>query len=165
MAVIYELLKAAHILAPIIWLGGALMLILLGVRARRQGPAQLVPIFRKAAKVAPRTFVPASLVLVLVGFALLGMGKLPFAPWVILGIVGWAITFVTGIAVLTPNVKKTESPSEQQGPPSEVALAQVQRVLMLTRIDLVVLTLIVFECDEAALSLGGCRLAVAENAA
>lgn len=110
MAVIYELLKAAHILASIIWLGGALMLILLGVRARRQGPAQLVPIFRKAAKVAPRTFVPVSLVLVLVGFALLGMGKLPFAPWVILGIVGWAITFVTGIAVLTPNVKKTESP-------------------------------------------------------
>jgi uncharacterized membrane protein len=145
MTAVYEVLKGVHILAAVVWLGGALMLTILGVRARRQGPQELVAIFREVATVAPRTFVPASLVLVIVGFALLGVGKLPFELWVILGIVGWAITFVTGIAVLTPGVRRAESLLSELGPNSEVALAQVQRVLVLTRIDLVVLTLIVFD--------------------
>jgi uncharacterized membrane protein len=145
VAGLYTALKVIHVLAVVLWLGGATMLTILALRARGRGSEALVGIFREVALLAPRIFVPMSLVLVVTGFALLGSGGLPYRLWVILGIVGWAITFLTGIAVLTPQVKRAESLLELHGPGSEVALGQVRRVLALARIDLVVLTLIVVD--------------------
>jgi uncharacterized membrane protein len=141
----YTTLKVIHILAAVIWLGGATMLTVLAIRARRRSGDALAAIFREVAFLAPRIFVPASLVLVVTGFALLGAGSLPSSLWVILAIAGWAITFLTGLLVLTPQVKRAESLLEEHGPTSEAALGQVRRVLMLARIDLVVLTLVIVD--------------------
>jgi uncharacterized membrane protein len=141
----YTTLKVLHVLAAVIWLGGAAMLTVLAIRARRQSGEALVAIFREVALLAPRIFVPASLVLVLTGFALVATGSLPYDLWVVLAIVGWAINFLTGLLVLTPQTKRAESLLEEHGSTSEAALGQVQRVLMLARIDLVVLTLVIVD--------------------
>ena len=141
----YTLLKVVHILAAVLWLGGATMLTVLAIRARRQSGDALVAIFREVALLAPRIFVPASLLLVLTGFALVATGNLPYDLWVVLAIVGWTITFLTGLLVLTPQTKRAESLLEEHGSTSEAALGQVQRVLMLARIDLVVLTLVIVD--------------------
>jgi uncharacterized membrane protein len=139
------MLKVLHVIAAVIWLGGAGMLTVLAIRARRQSGEALVAIFREVALLAPRIFVPASLVLVLTGFALVATGNLPYDLWVVLAIVGWTITFLTGLLVLTPQTKRAESLLEEHGSTSEAALGQVQRVLMLARIDLVVLTLVIVD--------------------
>ena len=146
MITTYSLLKTVHILAAVIWLGGAIMLTILAVRARRAAdPQGLVRIFRDVAFIAPRTFVPASLVLVATGFWMVADAGLPYETWVVLAIVGWAVTFVTGIAVLTPQTKRAEALLDEHGATSELALAQVRRVLVLARIDAVVLTLVVVD--------------------
>jgi hypothetical protein len=84
-------------------------------------------------------------VLVLTGFWLVANGDLGYDLWVVLAIAGWAVTFVTGLAILTPQVNRGEALLERHGPTSDVALAQVRRVLTLARIDLVVLTLVVVD--------------------
>ena len=121
------------------------MLAVLAIRARRRSGEALVAIFRDVALLAPRIFVPASLVLVVTGFGLLATGDLPYELWVILALVGWAITFLAGLLILTPQVKRAESLLEEHSPTSEAALGQVQRVLTLARLDLVVLTLVVVD--------------------
>ena|SRR5215210_1741512 len=141
----YTALKVIHILAAVLWLGGATMLAVLAIRARRRSGEALVAIFRDVALLAPRIFVPASLVLVVTGFGLLATGDLPYELWVILALVGWAITFLAGLLILTPQVKRAESLLEEHSPTSEAALGQVQRVLTLARLDLVVLTLVVVD--------------------
>ncbi len=83
--------------------------------------------------------------MVVSGFWLVADGDLGYDLWVVLAIAGWAVTFLTGLAVLTPQVNKAEALLEREGPMSEVALAQVRRVLTLTRIDIVVLTLVVID--------------------
>jgi len=127
----YTALKVIHILAAVLWLGGATMLAVLAIRARRRSGEALVAIFRDVALLAPRIFVPASLVLVVTGFGLLASGDLPYELWVILALVGWAITFLAGLLILTPQVKRAESLLEEHSPTSEAALGQVQRVLTL----------------------------------
>ena len=107
------------------------MLAVLAIRARRRSGEALVAIFRDVALLAPRIFVPASLVLVITGFGLLATGDLPYELWVILALVGWAITFLAGLLILTPQVKRAESLLEEHSPTSEAALGQVQRVLTL----------------------------------
>ncbi len=141
----YTVLETVHLLAVIVWLGGAVMFTILALRARAQGPERLVTTFRDLTFVAPRTFVPASLVLVVTGFGLIASGDLPYDTWIVLAIIGWVITFLAGVAVLTPQTKKAEALIEQHGPTSDTALAQVQRVLMLARIDLVILALVVID--------------------
>jgi len=141
----YTALKVIHILAAVLWLGGATMLAVLAIRARRRSGEALVAIFRDVALLARRIFVPASLVLVVTGFGLLATGDLPYELWVILALVGWAITFLAGLLILTPQVKRAESLLEEHSPTSEAALGQVQRVLTLARLDLVVLTLVVLD--------------------
>jgi uncharacterized membrane protein len=148
MTGLYTGLKVVHVLAVVLWLGGATMLATLAIRARRRSGEALVSTFGEVARLAPRIFVPASLVLVVTGFGLLATGSLPYRLWVILAIVGWTITFLTGLLVLTPQTKRAESLLEEHGTASEVALGQVQQVqqvLLLARIDLVVLTLVVID--------------------
>ena len=101
------------------------MLTVLAIRARRRSGEALVAILQEVALLAPRIFVPASLVLVVTGFGLLATDELPYELWVILALVGWAITFLAGLLVLTPQVKRAESLLDEHGPASEVALGQV----------------------------------------
>jgi len=68
-----------------------------------------------------------------------GWGKF----WVVAGLVGYALTFVTGIALLSPQAKKIEALSESKGPTDPETLAAISRVLLIARLDIAVLLLVV----------------------
>src|SRR5436305_1687896 len=136
MVTTYTVLKTIHVLAAIIWLGGSLMLMILGERARRDrdDPPRLTRTIGEIAFVAPRTFIPASLVLVITGFWMVQDNGLPYSTWVVLGIIGWGVTFLTGNLFLGPSSKKAAEALATAGPSEAQTLSYVDRLLLAVRV-------------------------------
>ena len=63
--------------------------------------------------------------------------------WVDLGLVGYAMTFVTGIAVLSPLAKKIQASAEENGPEHPRTLALIDRIVLVARIDVAVLLVVI----------------------
>jgi uncharacterized membrane protein len=143
----YSAFKAVHVLAAIIWIGGGALLMILGIAAeRKRDPVELATVARQAAMVGEKLFAPAGVVVVAMGVAMMvntnwGWGKF----WVIAGLVGYAITFVTGIAVLSPMTKKIAALTEAKGPNDPETAAAITRVLQIVRIDIAMLLLVVVD--------------------
>lgn len=103
----YALFKFLHVLAAIIWIGGAFIMLVFGINAVRQGDnAQLVGVASQMGWAAERVYVPASMATVLLGIIVATIGSMWGQLWVVLGLVGMAITMALGILVLTPRAKK-----------------------------------------------------------
>jgi hypothetical protein len=63
--------------------------------------------------------------------------------WVIIGLIGYALTFTTGIAVLAPLSKKVAALSDSVGPTAPETRAVIGRLLLVARVDITVLLLVV----------------------
>ncbi len=71
----YGVFKVIHVLAAIVWLGGAAALTLTGIRAERaKDKAQIMGIAKQAEWLGTRIFTPASLVVLAMGLALMHKG-------------------------------------------------------------------------------------------
>jgi uncharacterized membrane protein len=143
----YSAFKTIHVLAAIVWIGGgALLTILGGIAQRKKDPVELVTVARQAAMVGEKLFAPAGLVVVAMGIAMMantnwGWGNF----WIVAGLVGYAITFVTGIAVLSPQAKKVAELVAQNGPEHPETVAAVNRILLIARLDISMLFLVVVD--------------------
>ena len=143
----YSAFKAVHVIAAMIWIGGGALLMILGIVAeRRRDPVELATVARQAAMVGEKLFAPAGIVVVAMGVAMMvntnwGWGKF----WVIAGLVGYAITFVTGVGVLSPMTKKIAALTETKGPNDPQTAAALTRVLPIVRIDVTMLLLVVVD--------------------
>jgi uncharacterized membrane protein len=143
----YSAFKAVHVIAAMIWIGGGALLMILGIVAeRRRDPVELATVARQAAMVGEKLFAPAGIVVVAMGVAMMvntnwGWGKF----WVIAGLVGYAITFVTGVGVLSPMTKKIAALTEEKGPNDPETAAAIRRVLQIVRIDVAMLLLVVVD--------------------
>ena len=65
--------------------------------------------------------------------------------WVIAGLVGYAITFVTGVGVLSPLAKKVTALVEEKGATDPETTAQIKKILMIARVDVALLLLVVVD--------------------
>jgi hypothetical protein len=59
------------------------------------------------------------------------------------GLVGYALTFVTGIGVLSPLAKKIDVLLKEKGPAAPETQATIQRILLVARFDIAILLLVV----------------------
>jgi uncharacterized membrane protein len=143
----YSAFKAVHVIAAVIWIGGGALLMILGIAAERKGdPVELATVARQAAMVGEKLFAPAGIVVVAMGVAMMintnwGWGKF----WVIAGLVGYAITFVTGVAVLSPMAKKIAALTQAKGPNDPETAATITRTLQIVRVDVAMLLLVVVD--------------------
>ena len=139
----YAAFKTIHVIFAVAWVGGGLLLMILGLRAQREtDPGAVVAIARQAAFAGEKIFAPAGLVVFVMGIAMMlntnwGWGTF----WVDAGLVGYAVTFVTGIAVLSPLAKKIKVSAEQNGPEHPETIALIDRILLIGRFDAAVLLL------------------------
>ena len=140
----YDLYKFVHITAAIVWLGAGVMIQVLGARAQRTSDDEyLRRLFRDAGALGKVLFIPASLTVVAFGILMVVDGPWDFGPlWVVLGLAGYAATFVTGAFILGPRAEKVGERLAQEGMTPAITV-QMRRVLMLARIDTVVLFLVV----------------------
>ena len=88
---------------------------------------------------------PATILLLLMGIALVAYSPVyAFTDtWILLAFAGYAATFVTGAFVIGPASGKIGGLLEAEGPASPEAQALIKRIFSVSRVDLVVLLLVV----------------------
>jgi uncharacterized membrane protein len=141
----YAIFRAVHVVLAVFWVGGGLTLTILGLRAERMNdPVEMATLARQAAFVGERLFAPAGLLVLLMGIAMVINGRLGWGHfWIIAGLVGYAVTFATGLGVLSPLAKKVDVLLKEKGPEAPETQAAIQRILLVARVDIAVLLLVV----------------------
>jgi uncharacterized membrane protein len=141
----YSIFKWIHVSVAVVWVGGGVLLIMLGTRAERMDdPREIVMVAQQASFVGERVFAPAGLIVLLMGIAMVVHNHLGFGHfWITAGLVGYAITFVTGIAVLSPLAKKIDASATTNGPEHPATVALIKRVLFIARVDVAMLLIVV----------------------
>jgi uncharacterized membrane protein len=109
----YEFLLFVHITAAVVWLGGAFGFQMYGAVVRRGGdPEEMARFSARVGFLAERMFVPASLIVILAGIGLMIDGNWDWGQlWVIFALVTFGASFVTGLFILSPMVKRSSTAS------------------------------------------------------
>ena len=140
----YELLKTLHVLAAVVWVGGAATTQVYAMRANRATePERMVNFSSDAEWVGTRVFLPMSLILVASGFGMIGDASLDFDLWIIFGLAIWLVSAGVGSAFLGPESGRIANIVAAEGPASPNAQARIQRIFLISRIELVLLLLVV----------------------
>jgi uncharacterized membrane protein len=134
-----------HILCAVIWVGGAAVTQLFAMRAQAAGPHRLAEIAGDIEWIGTRVFIPTSLVLLTCGIWLVSRDIFTLQGWVVFGIVAFAISFVTGAAFLGPESGRIQGLIATQGPDSPETIARIKRIFLVSRIELVLLILVVLD--------------------
>jgi uncharacterized membrane protein len=145
---LYELLLFIHIAATVVWVGAGLFGIVLALGYDKDGDdAATERLLKDNERLALRLFVPASLVVVLMGIALvIESDAWSFDQlWLVIGLVGFAVTFCTGLFVLKPVGDRIARQMELDGGMTPQTLVEVQKLLVKARSDYVVLSLVIFD--------------------
>ena len=117
----YSLFKAGHVLFAVIWVGGGVTIMIHAIRAQTaRDPEGIVTVAKQAAFMGEKVFAPVGLVTFLLGIAMMintswGWGHF----WIIAGLIGYASTFIVGVAILSPLAKKIDAVGgEERADPS-----------------------------------------------
>ena len=144
----YEFLLFAHIAMATTWVGGAAIIQVFGLRAMRAtSPMRLADLGADIEWIGQRVLIPSSLLAVVSGVLMVidsdvwGFGD----DWIVIGIVLFAITFLAGAGFFGPESGRLGKLVEAEGPTSPAVLAKLKRLLALTRADLMLLFLIIFD--------------------
>ena len=139
----YLVLVFLHIFAAIVWLGGGAYFHYKFTMLRRANDvASMVAVGREVEAVGNRVFAPAAGVVLLMGALMVGLGPYGFDLWIALALIGYAVTFSTGMFFIGPTSAKVAAAVEAHGMDSPDVAAQMDRLLTIARIDYVVLLLI-----------------------
>jgi uncharacterized membrane protein len=143
----YEWFMTVHVLAAVMWVGGSVMLTLLGLMTLGLGdPVRLAQFAKQVSFLGGVYFPPLSLMVVAFGFAMIANGDLSYSlTWLQIAIVGWAVSFFVGAGYLGPHAKRLSKVLDDRGAEDAEAQALIQRILFVARLDAVLLLFIVFD--------------------
>ena len=143
----YDLLVFLHIAAAIVWLGAATVVQLFAARAdRSDDPLEMHRVASDTEWLAVRLFIPSSLVVLVVGLLLVFDGPWAFDQlWIVLGLAGYAFSFLVGILFLSPESGRIAKLIEARGPTDEAVVARIRRILAVSRFELAVLFAVVLD--------------------
>jgi uncharacterized membrane protein len=141
----YEFLKFLHIMAAVIWLGGAIALEFLEHRTHRH-PGELITVARQSDWLGSRLLTPAALVLLLLGISMVllewSFGEL----WIILALSFYAAALVAGLGFIVPELRRIASFLHADEERGEVELRRrLRRLLLVARVENIFLILIVLD--------------------
>ena len=141
----FAVFKLIHVSVAVFWVGGGILLTALALWAQtKDDPEELATVARQAAFVGERLFAPAGLVVLAMGITMVINDHIGFGTtWVVIGLVGYATTFTTGIAVLSPRAKRVATLLETKGAAAPETQAAIREILLIARIDVAVLLIVV----------------------
>lgn len=144
----YQWFLAGHVLSAVVWVGGGTTLAVLATMTLgMKDPVRLAQFSRQAGMIGERLYTPVSLLVLLFGIALMVNGQSPWdwdMTWVQIAISGWTLTFLVGLFYIRPTATKLAAAVEANGPEDPEAQAIIRRILLVTRLDVVMLLFIVF---------------------
>ena len=142
---LYELLLFFHITAAIIWVGAATTFFALDFRTDLSGDLE-----REASQnddagwLAPRLFIPASMGTFILGVLTAIEGDWDFGSlWIIIGLIGFGVSFVVGIGYFEPEIKRLVAAIERDGAAHHEVRRRMANIKMVSRIELAVLYVVV----------------------
>jgi uncharacterized membrane protein len=141
----FAVFKLIHVSVAVFWVGGGLTLTALALWAQtKNDPEEMATIARQAAFVGEKLFAPAGLVVLAMGITMVINDHIGFGTtWVIIGLVGYALTFTTGIAFLSPRAKRVAELLDTKGAAAAETQAAIREILLIARIDVGVLLIVV----------------------
>ena len=168
---LYEFLLFIHISATVVWVGAGLCSLVLAIGYDRDGDEPAIRRFlADQERLATRLFIPASLTVVVFGIALvIESDAWTFEYlWIVLGLVGFAATFVTGLFMIKPASERIGAAVEREGGRLTPELrTDIRKLIVMARLDYVVLFLVIADMvikptgDDAGVLLGMAVILVA----
>jgi uncharacterized membrane protein len=143
----YNVYKALHVTAILVWVGGDLTLTTLGIVFERRGDASaLAELGKMGAWIGTRVYTPALFAAFAFGVALIQKGGLGWgAFWIDFAIAGWAVAACAGIAFVGPELGRIDKAAQQLGPDSPEVGRRVKRLFTIFRFDTALLVLIAID--------------------
>jgi uncharacterized membrane protein len=143
----YEFLLFFHISMAVIWVGGGAMIQFMAARIMKAtDPMRMAEFGQDIEWISTRVFIPASLLAVVSGVWMVidsefwGFGD----DWIVIGIILFAITFLAGALFFGPESGRLGKLAQVEGPTAPAVQLRMQRLIALTRADLMLLFLIIF---------------------
>jgi uncharacterized membrane protein len=142
---LYELFLTVHVVGAICWVGGGTLLQILGTRTiNSNNPEQTRDFVASTSYLGPRFFIPISLTTVVFGVLTVVEGDISFGDlWVSAGLTMFVISFILGAGVVGPSLDKLVEMDENGELGSTTYTKTLGRVLLVSRIELVLLWAIV----------------------
>jgi len=143
----YEIYKALHVLAIVIWVGGDVTLTTLGiVFERRRDGETLASIGKVGAWIGVHVYTPALFAAFAFGVALIEKGGLGWGKvWIDFALAGWAIAACVGVGFVGPELGRIDRAAQALGPESADVQRRVRRLFTVFRFDTALLILIVLD--------------------
>jgi len=141
----YDTLKFFHILAATTWVGRAIYAQVLATKVMGEGdPARLAAIAKDIGDLGKRLITPAAIAVLVSGIWIVAASSWNFTDtWVLLGLGGIAITIATGAGFLGPESERLGKLGAERDPSDPEIQRRIRRILAVSRVDLVVLILVV----------------------
>lgn len=138
---LYELLKFLHVAAAATWVGGGLMLRVLGSRALAADRARAVQLAGEAEQVGMKVLMPASILLLVSGLWTAFEGGYGLDPlWVKIGLAIYVASAVVGARFLGPLNREVVEHQDD----AAALQSRLQRISTLGWVDLGLLLLAIF---------------------
>jgi uncharacterized membrane protein len=139
---LYTFFKLLHVISAIAWVGGGLTLLASAIfNVRDHGPAESIRTAQTIGSLAMRWFLPASGLTLVSGVIAAFLGSLWGEAWVILGLMGFAATFLTGHFIL--RVKAIRMGELMKEGREEEAVAEGLALLRVSKFDYAVILVVV----------------------
>jgi uncharacterized membrane protein len=142
----FAIFKLIHVSVAVFWVGGGVLLTVLALRAERaKEPEEMAHIARQAVFAGEKLFAPAGLVVLAMGITMvINSPEIGFGTtWVDIGLVGYALSFTTGIGVLAPMSRRIVALLAERGAAAPETQEAIKRILLIARVDIAVLLLVV----------------------
>lgn len=141
----YTFFKSAHVFFAMIWVGGAVCLQVLSLRALKGDGKRQVEFAQDAEFVGTRVFIPSTLLLVAFGIAAVINGNWPWGEnWITFGLIVFVASFLVGVGFLGPESGRLAKLIDEKGPDAPEVTARIRRILMVSRVELVFLISVVW---------------------
>jgi uncharacterized membrane protein len=141
---LYEFLLTVHVLAAVIWVGGAVMMHIFGRLATKEGPEQQLVFTQQSIRLGNMVFAPLALVLLVAGVLLVNeVGYSYGDPWIGMGFLGFLVSFLLGVAYYPGAGRKYGDIVAGDGPGSPAAQALYRRTATVNMVELTILLLVI----------------------
>ena len=141
----YELALFLHVLAAMVWIGGAISIQILAIRiVRRDDAAEITRFTGDVEQIGLKVFMPASLVVIAAGAWMVYDGPWELSNgWVATALGLYLLSFITGMGFLGPESGRISKLTAEHGAEHPDVLRRIKRIFLVSRIELVWLLAIV----------------------
>jgi uncharacterized membrane protein len=143
----YNVYKALHVIAIVVWVGGDVTLTTHGIvfERRRDGEA-LAQLGKLGAWIGVHVYTPTLFAVLGFGIALMQKGEWPWdLVWIDFALAGWAVASAVGVGFVGPELGRIDRAAREFGPESPEVRRRVRRLFAVFRFDTALLVLIVLD--------------------